>query len=376
MFAYLHIPFCGSRCIYCDFYSGTEKRLIPDYIAALKAEIRYRHREVSSIEPLQSIYFGGGTPSQLSPKQIAELIDLLASLYGVAPNAEITLEANPEDMLPDYVRQIAKLPINRISMGVQSWQDRDLLFLRRRHNAERAERAVRLCQDEGLSNISLDLIYGLPEQTLALWQSNLLKTISLRPTHISAYHLVYEEQTALTKLLQAGSVEEVSEELSLTLFSLLIEQLAAAGYEQYEISNFATVGHRAVHNSAYWKGEAYLGFGPAAHSYDGQHIRRANEANLKTYIQALRKGMDAPHINEHLDQRDLVNEAIMCALRTMEGIDMQSFALRFGQKALQSIMQAASSYLTKGDLFKTDTHLRLSRKGIFISDRIMSDLFV
>ncbi|WP_042120334.1 radical SAM family heme chaperone HemW [Porphyromonas crevioricanis] len=375
MYTYLHIPFCPSRCIYCDFYSQTKRRLIPEYVKALMHEIRYRHEKQTDLSTLQSIYFGGGTPSQLQPEHIARLIDLLEDVYGIEEKAEITLEANPEDLTAEYVEQIAALPINRISMGIQSWQDKDLHFLRRRHTAKSAESAVKRCQDAGLDNISLDLIYGLPQQTLPLWQKNLQQTIALHPRHISAYHLIYEEGTPLYHLLSTKQISEIDEELSLDLFSCLIDTLSEAGYEQYEISNFAQKGYRAVHNSAYWQGKPYMGFGPAAHSYDGRTCRRANTPDLDLYLHATNRGEDSPHTDELLSPTDLINEAVLCGLRTVEGLMQSSFVERFGKTCWQQIRKKALPYLQKGLLEENSQGIKLSREGIFLSDTIMSDLF-
>ena len=235
---YIHIPFCAKRCLYCDFFSNTEMKYKEPYLAAVVRELELR-KEYTDGEPVETIYFGGGTPSQLEAKDFDRIFNAIHRLFDVSHCQEITLEANPDDMTPEYVASLRSLPFNRVSMGVQSFKEEDLRLLNRRHNREQAVRAVELCKENGLSNISIDLIYGLPGQTVKEWEANLDTTIRLDIPHISAYHLIYEEGTALYKLKEAGKISPVEEEVSVTLFTSLIERLTANGYQQYEISNFA-----------------------------------------------------------------------------------------------------------------------------------------
>ena len=266
---YIHIPFCAKRCLYCDFFSNTDMKFNEPYIDAAIREMELRQEYIGG-EPLDTIYFGGGTPSQLQQADFERIFEAADRLFGTSSCTEITLEANPDDMTPEYVASLRNLPFNRISMGVQSFKEKDLRFLNRRHNREQALRAVGLCKENGIQNISIDLIYGLPGQTLEEWQENLDDAIRLEIPHISAYHLIYEEGTALYKLMEAGKVTPIEEDLSVTLFSTLINRLTEAGYLHYEISNFGRPGYFSRHNSSYWTGTKYIGIGPSAHSYDGE----------------------------------------------------------------------------------------------------------
>ncbi|WP_373775766.1 radical SAM family heme chaperone HemW, partial [Porphyromonas loveana] len=234
---YLHIPFCATRCSYCDFYSQTDSTLLSDYVEALIREMHLRRGEIT--DTVGTIYFGGGTPSLLSPRELGRILDEACRLFPLSSDAEITLEANPDDLTPAYTQEIATLPINRISMGAQSFRDEDLRFLNRRHSSRQVYEAVDHCRHVGLTNLSIDLIYGLPEQTPERWQDNITAICSIAPPHISAYHLIYEEGTSLTRMLRTGKIREVEEDVSLEFFRMLREQLTEAGYEHYEISNFA-----------------------------------------------------------------------------------------------------------------------------------------
>ena len=286
---YIHIPFCTKRCLYCDFFSNTEMKYKEPYLSAVIRELELR-KDYLEGEPVETIYFGGGTPSQLQAADFSRIFEAIHRLFDVSPCAEITLEANPDDMTPEYVAGLQTLPFNRVSMGVQSFKEEDLRFLNRRHNREQALLAVDLCKKNGLENISVDLIYGLPGQTLEEWKQNLDTVIRLDIPHISAYHLIYEEGTALYKLKEAGKITPVDEDLSVALFTSLIDQLTANGYLHYEISNFARPGMLSRHNSSYWIGKKYLGIGPSAHSYNGQN-RQWNISSLPGYLQAIDKGV-------------------------------------------------------------------------------------
>ena len=255
---YIHIPFCTKRCLYCDFFSNTEMKYKEPYLSAVIRELELR-KDYLEGEPVETIYFGGGTPSQLQAADFSRIFEAIHRLFDVSPCAEITLEANPDDMTPGYVAGLQTLPFNRVSMGVQSFKEEDLRFLNRRHNREQALLAVDLCKKNGLENISVDLIYGLPGQTLEEWKQNLDTVIRLDIPHISAYHLIYEEGTALYKLKEAGKITPVDEDLSVALFTSLIDQLTANGYLHYEISNFARPGMLSRHNSSYWIGKKSLG---------------------------------------------------------------------------------------------------------------------
>ncbi|KKB55381.1 radical SAM family heme chaperone HemW [Parabacteroides gordonii] len=368
---YIHIPFCTKRCLYCDFFSNTEMKYKEPYLSAVIRELELR-KDYLEGEPVETIYFGGGTPSQLQAADFSRIFEAIHRLFDVSPCAEITLEANPDDMTPGYVAGLQTLPFNRVSMGVQSFKEEDLRFLNRRHNREQALLAVDLCKKNGLENISVDLIYGLPGQNLEEWKQNLDTVISLDIPHISAYHLIYEEGTALYKLKEAGKITPVDEDLSVALFTSLIDQLTANGYLHYEISNFARPGMLSRHNSSYWIGKKYLGIGPSAHSYNGQN-RQWNISSLPGYLQAIKKGVPDIEI-ENLDINTRYNDFIITGLRTMWGIKFNEIQQQFGKDKLIYCQKQAAPYLKQGLLIEKDDTLTLSRNGIFISDSIMSDL--
>lgn len=368
---YIHIPFCTKRCLYCDFFSNTEMKYKEPYLSAVIRELELR-KDYLEGEPVETIYFGGGTPSQLQAADFSRIFEAIHRLFDVSPCAEITLEANPDDMTPGYVAGLQTLPFNRVSMGVQSFKEEDLCFLNRRHNREQALLAVDLCKKNGLENISVDLIYGLPGQTLEEWKQNLDTVIHLDIPHISAYHLIYEEGTALYKLKEAGKIIPVDEDLSVALFTSLIDRLTANGYLHYEISNFARPDMLSRHNSSYWIGKKYLGIGPSAHSYNGQN-RQWNISSLPGYLQAIDKGVPDIEI-ENLDINTRYNDFIITGLRTMWGIKFNEIQQQFGKDKLIYCQKQAAPYLKQGLLIEKNDTLTLSRNGIFISDSIMSDL--
>ena len=368
---YIHVPFCAKRCLYCDFYSNTEMSYKEPYLVALQQEMELR-KEYLSGETIETIYFGGGTPSQLQAADFSRIFDTINRLFRVSDDSEITLEANPDDLQPAYVGMLRQFPFNRISMGVQSFDDDDLRFLNRRHDSRQAVRAVELCREAGITNLSIDLIYGLPGQTVGRWERNLEAAIRLDVPHLSAYHLIYEEGTALYKLLEAGRVTPVEESVSVDLFTLLIDRLTAAGYLHYEISNFARPGCFSRHNSSYWLGKSYLGLGPSAHSYNQQE-RMWNVASLPLYIAGMKEG--CPNVErEPLPLETRYNDFIITGLRTMWGIDLEEVERRFGKRLADYCRQEAATYLRRGLLSLKGTVMTLSRAGIFVSDGIMSDL--
>nr|WP_314773763.1 radical SAM family heme chaperone HemW [uncultured Porphyromonas sp.] len=372
---YLHIPFCASRCSYCDFYKETKQDERLAFLRALETELSSRCSELPEGALVEHIYLGGGTPSQLSIPELERLFDTIWRHYPIAKGGEITIECNPDDVTPDYARGLAQLPTNRVSMGVQSFHEADLRFLSRRHSAEQVTAAVASLRSEGLTNLSLDLIYGLPRQTEELWEANIARFLELDVSHLSAYHLIYEEGTALTRLLQAGKVQAVDEEASLRFFELLIQRLKAAGYEHYEISNFARPGCYAQHNTGYWQGVPYLGFGPSAHSYDGERRRSYNVASLRDYIAGMERGA-RDYEEELLGAEELQHEYILTRMRTQWGIVYADYAERFGAQALEALRCAAAPYLAAGRLTDVGGVLRLTERGVFVSDGILADLFV
>lgn len=368
---YIHIPFCKTRCIYCDFYSTTRSELKRKYIHALCRELKAR-KEYLHGEPVKTIYFGGGTPSQLEEEDFKQVFKTIEETYGLESAQEITLEANPDDLTEAYVSMLRSLPFNRISMGIQTFDDPTLKLLNRRHDAAQAIEAVHRCRKAGFRNISIDLIYGLPGETDERWRHDLQQAVTLNVEHISAYHLTYEEGTRIYELLQSHRVNEVDEESSVRFFTMLMDTLSAAGYEHYEISNFCEPGLHSRHNTSYWQGIPYLGCGPSAHSYNGKE-REWNVASLEEYIRSVEAG-ERQHELELLSPTTRYNEYVMTRLRTQRGISPSEIEQEFGTKLWQYCMQTATPHLDSGKLERKDDHLRLTRQGIFVSDGIISDL--
>lgn len=368
---YIHIPFCKTRCIYCDFYSTTRSELKERYVNALCGELAMRSDYLQG-EAIETIYFGGGTPSQLSARDFEQIFAAIEHNFGMQHCREITLEANPDDLTEEYLQSLSLLPFNRISMGVQTFDDATLTLLKRRHNAKQAIRAVEACRKAGFRNISIDLIYGLPGETFERWEYDLQQAISLNVEHISAYHLIYEEGTPIYIMCKNHQVDEVDEESSVGFFSLLIDRLAEAGYEHYEISNFCRDGKYSQHNTSYWQGIKYLGCGPSAHSFDGES-REWNIASIDDYLQ----GIDNNHRLFEAEQRNgctRYNEFIITSLRTIWGIQLNRLEQEFGSEFHQYCLRMAHEHLVNGKLEYRNGALCLTRKGIFVSDGIMSDL--
>ena len=371
---YIHIPFCESRCAYCDFYSTTLLRHREAYIETVCRELKSRLHELAG-EQIKTIYFGGGTPSTLTIEELERVFKCIRELMAADDmgNIEITLEANPDDLTETYVQGLRTLPINRISIGIQSFHDRTLRLVGRRHTAAEAIGAVRRCQGMGLTNISIDLIYGLPGETLADWSYCLDQAIALDVPHISAYHLTYEEGTRLWRMKEQGIVTPIDEEQSIAAFNMLRSKLLAAGYGHYEISNFARPDFHSRHNSSYWQGTRYIGIGPGAHSYDGTN-RRWNLSSLTDYI-ATPPGEDVPHEVEHLSTEERYDERIITELRTARGINLEQLLKDFGEHYHAHLMKQAMPYIEREQLVQTaDNHLCLTPESILISDAIMCDL--
>ncbi|EJX00621.1 coproporphyrinogen dehydrogenase, partial [gut metagenome] len=331
-------------------------------------ELALRQDYLSS-EPIKTIYFGGGTPSQLDKKDFQLVFQTIEKYYDLSKCEEITLEANPDDLSDEYLQNLATLPFNRISMGIQTFDDTTLQLLKRRHNAQTAIEAVERCKKNGFQNISIDLIYGLPGETMERWEKDLQQAISLNVEHISAYHLIYEENTIIYKMLEQHQISEVDEDMSLKFFSALIEQLQKAGFEHYEISNFCQPGKYARHNTSYWQGISYLGCGPSAHSFNGT-TREWNVSSLDTYIKGMESGQRVFE-KEELDINTRYNEFIITSLRTRWGCPIQKLKNTFGNQLRDYCMNIATPYLKNGKLEIKEGSLRLTKEGIFISDSIM-----
>jgi len=366
---YLHIPFCKSRCIYCDFFSttrGAAERAA--YTQALCEEIVER-KEYLSDSRLKTIYFGGGTPSLLSEGQIGKIMECISKTFSVFPDAEITFEANPDDITPQFATFLRALGINRVSLGVQTFHDPLLRLLHRRHTAEEARRAVVALVENGINNVSIDLIFGLPEQTSEMFRQDLDTVFSLPITHLSAYSLMVEEGTPIYRMVKKGRISPAGDELCLKEYGLLMDCAQTNGWEHYEISNFAKPGFRSQHNSAYWDGTPYLGCGPGAHSYNGRS-RRHNLHDLDAYI--ISHG-NPPHETETLSEDEKYDEMVFTALRTSKGICLDKVENFFGVKMREETLATAMPHIKDG-LLSLDGHtLRLTRKGLFVSDWVMSD---
>lgn len=363
---YVHIPFCKSRCIYCGFFSSTslEKRSL--YVDKVVAELTKRRNFLSGAE-IDTIYFGGGTPSQLSSADVERMLLHIYNIYNVRANAEITFEGNPDDLTPTLLHSLRQMGINRLSMGIQTFDDARLRFLHRRHTAEQAIQTVRRAQEEGFSNISIDLMFGFPNQTLVQWETDVQQALQLDVQHLSAYSLMYEEGTPLCQMLEQGQVQEVDEEVSLRMYEYLLDATAAAGYEHYELSNFALPDMRSRHNSSYWHGVPYLGVGAGAHSYDGCR-RYYHSDSLHDYF------MEAPLIEEDLSEAEQYNEFVFTGLRTIEGIQLKELVSRFGEERMRYFMRNARPHLGSGRMVLKEGSMFLSRQGLFVSNDVMSDL--
>jgi oxygen-independent coproporphyrinogen III oxidase len=368
---YFHVPFCKQKCSYCDFYKSTKTGFIADYVKAVRLEL-WLQRDYLGSETIETIYFGGGTPSLLLPEQINELLNACKGIFKTKHEIEITLEANPDDLSTGYLAAIKHAGVNRLSIGIQSFSDTDLKFMGRRHDAAQAELAVKNAHETGFNNISVDLIYGVPKMPFEQWQANLKMVFGLNIQHLSAYHLTYHKGTKLWGELKSKSVSEVDEEESLRQFNELVEQALKNGFEQYEISNFAVNGLYSRHNSSYWKQKNYLGLGPSAHSYD-QQSRQWNISNISAYLDAL-KEHKIPATKEELSMKDRFNEYLITSLRTTWGLDTETVKANYGEQATNSLLKSCQKYIETGQLAFVGTTLKLTATGMFVSDNIMAEL--
>lgn len=370
---YVHIPFCASRCSYCDFFSTLRVADAGEaYVDAVIAEVRMRCGELRG-EPVSTLYLGGGTPSHLPVPLLARLIDGVNGVLDLQGLEEFTIEANPDDVTPEWCAVVVALGVNRVSMGVQSFEDEILRAVGRRHDASQVVDAVRNLRGAGIDNISIDLIYGLPGQTVDSWTTTVEQTIALGPKHVSAYGLTYEESTRLWRQRERGEVVEVPEEQCLEMYRVLVERLSAAGFEHYEISNFALPGYYSRHNSSYWDETPYLGLGAAAHSYDGA-VRRSNPPDLQGYINEISAGRLACEVEE-MSQWERYDERVMLGLRTAHGVDVARLREDFGEQAWQHFVTEAQRHIDSGNLKLLDgKRYVLTAGGIMLSDSVMRDL--
>lgn len=368
---YVHIPFCESRCVYCGFYSTTLLDMQSKYVDALISELGLRSSYLDA-DSVDTLYIGGGTPSLLTKHNLERLCTALFDRIANPADYEFTMECNPEDVTDDFASFLASLPVNRVSMGVQTFNDQRLRVLHRRHDSRQAIAAFHRLRDAGIANISLDLMFGFPDETLADCIEDVKQMVNLRPEHISAYSLQYEEGTRLYSMLKEGKLKELGEDDSLAMYDAIIDQLTAAGYEHYEISNFALATgsrtFRSRHNSGYWLDKPYLGLGASAHSYD-RRSRQWNVSDITAYIDSIRHGI-VPAQKEVIDADTHYDDLITTTLRTSEGIDVD----KLERKYADYMMKQAAPWIESGRMVLTKGRLHLTRKGLFVSDMIMSDL--
>ena len=368
---YIHIPFCSKRCTYCDFYTEVAPDLIPILVNYIVKELNIR-KDYLKNETISTIYFGGGTPSILSRDQFSEILNGIFAVFTVEENAEITFEANPDDLTVDFFDSIKHLPFNRISIGIQSFDDNDLKRINRRHTSDQAITAVKNAKNAGFDNISIDLIYGLPLQSIEDWEKQLDIALSLNIQHVSAYGLTYEEGTALWKQREKGLVKPIIDETMNEMYLLLVKKMKEKGFEAYEISNFALDGFRSKHNSSYWKQNSYLGIGPSAHSYD-LVSRQWNVASIKAYISALEN--NTPYFEkEELTLYDSYNDYVMVSLRTSDGLDFDFLSSEFGQNLATYFLDNIRIYIENNSVIQSEKKYRLSPQGIMISNQILIQL--
>jgi oxygen-independent coproporphyrinogen III oxidase len=369
---YIHIPFCRKACHYCNFHFSTSLQQKDDFFSALLHEIALQKGYLEEQE-INTLYFGGGTPSLMSTAELEQVMDALNRHFNIHPNAEITFETNPDDIAAEKLSDWKKNGINRLSIGIQSFRDEDLRWMNRAHDAQQTTEAVSLAQQSGFENITIDLIYGVPGMDDDAWKKNIQTAIGLGIPHLSCYALTVEPGTALEKMIGQHKKEPADAALAATHFDILVAAATAAGFEQYEISNFAQPGYRSRHNTAYWKGIHYLGLGPSAHSFNGVS-RQWNVANNMKYIRSLSKGI-VPFEQETLTVTQRLNEYIMTSLRTIEGMDMLFIKKEFGATETDRILAQAQTYILRGTMEYHAPVLSLTREGLFFADGIAADLF-
>jgi len=370
---YLHIPFCKKACHYCDFHFSTSPQYKDQMLKALRHEIKLRKNYLAG-EKVETIYFGGGTPSLLSADEIQTLIGEITDLFEVSPTAEVTLEANPDDLNPQKVRELRQTMINRFSIGVQSFFEEDLKWMNRAHSAGEAQSSIKRVQDAGFENITADLIYGYPLLSKPKWEHNIQQLIELHIPHISSYSMTVEPATALSSFIKKGEQKPMDEGQSAAQFLILMEQLIEAGFDHYEISNFAKPGLFSKHNSNYWEGVPYLGIGPSAHSFNGES-RQWNISNNSKYIDQIELKKIPAEI-EVLSIENRINEYIMTSLRTSKGMDLQKITDRFGSDYSNEIKDGLEPFIDKSWIIFKDQIITLTTDGKLFADHIASELFI
>ena len=370
---YLHIPFCTQKCHYCNFFSLASKKNTAAFVSAICNEIVLQ-KDYLQNESISTIYFGGGTPSLLNNSDLKNIFENVFSTFKIEENAEITLEANPDDLKIDKIRELSDSPINRLSIGIQSFFDDDLQFLNRSHSSDQASEAIFNAHKQGLSNISIDLIYGIPTLTDKKWKENIKIAIDSGVQHISAYSLTVEANTAFDLFIKKGRIKAPEEEQAARQFEILMDTMNNQGFIHYEISNFCKEGFFSRHNSNYWKQQKYLGLGPSAHSFD-LDSRQWNVANLQQYIQSINAG-NIPFEKEILTASQKYNEYIMTGLRTIWGVNLKEVKLKFGEEFLSYLNKNSQKYIADKTMELKENALILTEKGKFLADGIASDLFI
>ena len=369
---YVHIPFCQSKCIYCDFYSMPDRlHQASEYVDALLIEAEARREEVKG-EPITTVYVGGGTPSLLSEMLMKKLVTGLGRIFDMSRVEEFTIEVNPDDVHVDYIRFLRSIGVNRVSMGVQSFRDEDLRLINRRHHAAQAISAVEAISAAGIENISIDLIYGIPGQSQEDWKKNVEKAISLKVNHISAYSLMYEHGTRLSTMRDKGLVEEVAEDSVAVMYDILVRELHDAGYQHYEISNFCLPGYHSRHNSSYWNLTPYLGLGVAAHSYDGA-VRRYNPSHLQDYLQTMK--LHQPFAKaEQCTEPERYDEYVMLRLRTASGLGIEALQEMFSPKFSDFFIRKAKVLFAQGLLCEAEGNVFIPEHHVMVTDMITCEL--
>lgn len=369
---YIHIPFCKQACHYCDFHFSTSMKKKEEMVLALVKELEFRKDEFQN-EVVETIYFGGGTPSVLSINDLQFLIDAVYQNYQVVEKPEITLEANPDDLDEETIIQYANSPINRLSIGVQSFFDDDLQLMNRAHNSDEAKKCLAVATQH-FDNISIDLIYGMPNMSTEKWLKNIETALSFTIPHISSYALTVEPKTALHKMIKSGTISTLDDDLAQQHFNILIDKLQENGFVHYELSNFGKPNYFSKNNSAYWLGKKYIGIGPSAHSFNGKS-RSWNVSNNSLYLKAIAENK-VPSETEILSKTDQYNEYIMTGLRTIWGVSLEKIETEFGSNYLDYLQQQAEKFISDNLLEVENTILKTTKKGKFLSDGIASDLFL
>ena len=367
---YVHVPYCKRKCSYCDFYSVANSRSKNEFAQLIENEIDLRANYLNN-NHVETIYFGGGTPSTLSIQEIEKILNAISKHFAVAKNSEVTLEANPDDLSPEFLTNLRKIGINRLSIGVQSLCDNDLKQLDRRHNAAQAINAVTHAQKSGFKDISIDLIYGLPYSSNQIWEKNLTTAFALPITHLSCYHLIYETGTPLHQNLKSGSIKPVDEEISVKQFNLLQQYAQQFGFEHYEISNLSKKGHHSRHNTSYWKQIPYLGLGPSAHSYNGE-TRCWNARSIEQWGNSVKNGQPNPE-TETLTKVEKINEYFLTSLRTIWGANLSYISSKFGQENASKAQHTATKYAKAGKMTIEGNIIKINPEHFLTSDGIIVD---